>query len=420
MSPLAPIEPFLLAAQSRHLDYRTDGDRRHEIFSTHRAGLSQLVGNQEFPTRAFTAVRDGVWAPVGRAGIFLVKEESRNRSATERVRYSVFAGLDPESSNFRPVVVADRPSVDATVDHLRQSGVDPCGVVAFYRDEEHQLEKAIEIRDTLEPLVRIQPTPEQAVSVWRLTDEEAAEMAELIGRRGGAILGDINLYRALLRVRDDPIVSAHSRPVVQFYNQRDFGVTLASQVRMYNFAGSFDPNSVLKELHALYEVEEMSTGGGLTAETIVAFGERLRMEAVSARVFGLLLRNVETLFLVKAREEQVNLIGHENPPEIAGSFDVEWVEKGVLRRLYPEEDFIPGRVVPTAGSVLEIFGQESADIAVMLNPPSKRRVFELSKEGWKLPIESLQLTPPVPRGLFLSPLRPSKQLLKSNPLNSPL
>ncbi len=400
MSIIEPIEPLIQQpASSLCLDERTDAQRRERFEES--LGLRSLIPHHDAPIAAMSGVNDGRWAPAGYSGIYLVREELVDASAIEKVRHCWVASLDPEAQLFKPVVVAERTLTDRLAREVRRGGVDPTGIVALYRDEDHRLEKLIEAKRGTTPLSTLVSSNGARTQIWCLSREESGFVSAVLEECGGSIVGDVALYRAIVKLRDDPLVDSRVRPVVRFYHQRDFGVSFAPTARLYR--GPIEVNRTIAKLHQIYDVEEYSIG---EESQRAAFVERVRNDGVTHRSLGLFLRGSETGFLIRTPDETVRLINHENTPDAAGRFDAEWVEKGLLRRLF--DDPVDLARIETEFTRLPQHLEESgAAFGFIVNPPPKRDVAALVRSNWRLPVGSLIVRPAVPRGLFLCPLQPA-------------
>lgn len=402
------IEPFLLTPHFREpevrcaLDFRSDADRDASAAGSPRGGLTELLGDDTLPVGAFDAVLTGGWAPPGMRGVYLVRE-TFSKPKGEVVRWAIVGALDPvENDVFPPVVMADRSTVDASIRNVRQAGVDPGSVVALYRDEELRIERLIEARQEIDPIVEYS-LDEGQFAVWCLSPEESAAVIAVLVQCGGAVVGDLSLYRALQRLRDDDLISPQQRPLVRFYNQRDFAVSFAATARVYRTPESLDPNAIVSGLHRVASVEEIELGDPAQLEPIA---EQLRSEAISNRTTALFLRGSRTVYLVRTPLDSVDLIGHENPPAVASEFDVEWIEKGLLRRLFPDFEGTAERVFSDPEAAYRSVQAGEGELGFLVNPPPKRAITGLRESGWRLPRNSLLLKPPVPRGLIMGQLVP--------------
>ncbi|MCA8959911.1 MAG: DUF1015 family protein [Planctomycetes bacterium] len=400
MGIVGPIEPLIHVPTARPcLDSRTEAERHGRL--RHSEGLRALIPEAETPIAAMAGVRAGTWVPTGRSGIYLVREESPNSGSVEKVRHCWVGSLDPSARRFVPVVSVARDVVDSTANAIRRGGVDPSGIVALYRDEEHRLEKLIEERQKNSPIVSLRSPDGTVTRVWHLPQDESAYVAGVLEECGGAIVGDVAVYRALVRLRDAPTIASTVRPAVRFYHQRDFGVSFAPTARIYR--RPLDLNQTLAELHDRYEVEEYRVGDSSAWQ---GFVERVRNDGVVHRAVGLAVRGCSTAFLIRSEEECVQLVDHENAPDVASRFDAEWVERGVLRRLLDDRIEVD-EIEVDLDAVPTRLGFGSRGFAFIVNPPPKRDIAALAKEGWRLPAGSLVIRPGIPRGLFLCPLRPA-------------
>ena len=116
-------------------------------------------------------------------------------------------------------------------------------------------------------------------------------------------------------------------------------------------------------------------------------------------------------------DEVLEQLGHSGEAEIAREFDVEWIEKGILRRVSEQTDVgAPVRVYTDSTKVHSALEHSGGEFAFLVNPPPKRRLYELIKNDWRLPEGSLQIRPQIPRGLLLSALKPAAQTIDSGGL----
>lgn len=405
MSIVYPIEPWIqLPAANLCLDERTDAQRRERFQDS--LGLRSLIPHHDTPISATSAVEEGRWTPTGSSGIYLVREELVDASAIEKVRHCWMGSLDPDARRFKPVVAAEREMTDRLAREVRRGGVDPTGVVALYRDEDHRLEKLVEAKRGATPLSTLVSPSGARTQVWCLSREESGFVSAVLEECGGGIVGDVAMYRAIVKLRDDPTMDSSIRPVVRFYHQRDFGVSFAPTARLYR--GTLDMNRAMAKLHPVYEVDEYSVG---SMDQRAAFVERVRNDGVTHRSIGLFVRGSGTGFLIRTPDETVRLIEHENTPEAAGRFDAEWVEKGILRRLFDVPVEI-ARIETDLTRLPHHLVASDAGFGFVVNPPPKRDVSALVQSDWRLPVGSLIVRPAVARGLLLCPLRPASHMLQ--------
>ena len=163
-------------------------------------GLPALLCHPDTPEHALRGVADGMWAPVGSPAVFLHREEYPIEQDVVKTRWSVVVGLDLERSPLVTILSASRDAVDAHVSHLRAAGVDPGGISVLYRDEEQLLDKLVEARGELPPLVTVS-SDRARHQVWALSTNEGEVMLRFLESCRATIVGDIALYRAMLRLR---------------------------------------------------------------------------------------------------------------------------------------------------------------------------------------------------------------------------
>ncbi|MCI0650324.1 MAG: hypothetical protein L0Z55_00425 [Planctomycetes bacterium] len=425
MSGLAPIEPYVhlpASGEGAILDCRSEGDR---LANAKRAvaGLPGLIAHPRAPATLLRGVCDRVWAPLGERGVFVCQEEFGADGAVERSRWSVVAGLDPMHSPFRPVIAVPRAAVDATLRHVRAAGADVGGIAVLYRDEEQKLDPIFELRAHSPPIVVIQHPSGTRFRLWLLGREEGAGVLEFLAGTRGAIAGDVVLYRALIRLRDEVAVARECNPIAHFYNQRDFSVTLASTARIYPAFDDFDVNAFVAALHSAYDVTEFRLGrGGIVESAYRELCDTIRTEGITQRTAGVLIRGVELGFMVKVREGQSPPWITEQIPDEALDYDVEWTERGMLSRLFPPEAASPQSYLADPLLAPAALEQGKGSIATILNPPAKRHLPDLAERGWRLPFGTLMLKPAVPRGLLLAPFqsapsaRPTRAAIETSKL----
>lgn len=409
------VEPLLAVTSSPVLDGRCDAKRDSDLVGKSSEGLAQLLGNDGLPAGGLDVVLNGKWAPSGRPGLYLLRESiprpatafaktsAGSQSSGETVRWSVIGALDPGSeTRFVPAVSASRVDVDETARHVRLAGVDPGGVIALYRDEELRIERLVETREGIPPLAEY-ATAEGNFHLWCLSAEESQAAISVLTECGGIVVGDVSLYRAIQRLRDDRLIAPTQRPLVRFYNQRDFSVSFSATTRIYSEPQSFDPNRVVQILHSFAQVEEIELGDPAQLSPIV---DQLRSEAISQRVTAMFRRESRTVYILRVPLDGVSLVGHENPPEVATEFDVEWIEKGLLRRLFPDRSLTASEVFVDANQGYRAVQSGQAEFGFLVNPPPKRALVETRESGWRLPRHALMLRPGAPRGLIMAALSP--------------
>lgn len=416
LAALHPIDPMLLQGQPVGrpcLDYRPDGARVRAACALGvgpaPTGLTALLGNALAPPNVLRGAAAGRWLPVGRRAVYLVREDFRLDGGVEKARFSVVCGVDPGCAALRPVVTAPREAVDHIVEELRVAGADPTGTTAFYRDEDNLVERLIEARGPEAPVHRLR-TSDGGFTIWALSAGEGQAVLNLLERSATAVIGDTSLYRALVRLRDHPAIADETRPVVHFFHQRDFGVILASTVRIYPEHADLDRNALVALMHRDHEVREfpLTPGGSHPLRPLL---DALRMEGVTRRAVGLVVRGLPIGLLVLLGEGELPQFPEDAVPEAAAEFDAEWVERGIVQRYLPSAVHAPRDVLLDYDESLDLFERDpGAGLAFYLNPPPKRPIPDLVAAGWRLPMGSLQLRPQVPRGLFLHPFVPQERL----------
>ncbi len=409
MPYLHPIEPFLhlpSEAGALCLDQHSDADRRRHAHETAARGLQALIRHPRTPESATRGVAERIWGPVGASGVFVHREDFLMDGGVEKTRWSVVAGLDVRASPLRPVTSSPRDTVELTVSHLRAAGVDPGGITVLYRDEMQAIEKLVEARERTPPLVMLQGSRGERHHVWLLPPDEGEQILRLLESCRSSLVGDLVLYRAVTRLMDQPGFSRLSRPIVNLYNQRDFGVTLASTALVYAPFDGFDLNRFIASLHTLYEVVEYRAQESTPDDPWCEFFHAIRTEGITQRVAGIVAHGVPTAFLVKVPDGALPPGFASDVPEPALEYDVEWVERGLVQRLLPE-GVAPVQVLTEPRQAHESLAAAGGGLAIILNPPPKRHIPDLADVGWRLPFGTLQLKPPVARGLFLAPLVPA-------------
>lgn len=401
-----PIDPLVLLPPQEGtacLDRHHEGERRYQAHRVQGSGLVGLIRHPRTPSNARVGVTEGIWKPAPGPGIYLVREDFFLEGGVEKTRWSVVATIDPEACPFHPIVTAPRDDVDCMIDHLREAGVDPVGACALYRDEDNHLERLVEARADELPLVTFRTALGGNYSVWCLPEDEGAAVAALIERSAGSLVGDVSLYRAILRLRDEPSFPSRPLPGVHFLNQRDFGLMLASTARIYPRSENFDINSFVAMLHHSYDVEEYPIR---EPQRFRKFIENVRMEGVTSRCVGVVINGLAVGLLVKVPEGDLPLFPATQPPNAAYEFDAEWVERGIVEPLLAPEQHEPLEVLADPQGVRAALTRDRAGIAFIVNPPPKRHLPDLAQAHWRLPYGALQIKPPVPRGLLLNPFRP--------------
>lgn len=414
MSFLRPIEPLIAvgtADESACIDRRGDGERVRNLPG--RSVLASLIDHPRVPETVLDGVSNGIWRATGQRAVYLVWEQCLLDGGVEKSRWSVVAGVDPERLPFRPAVLAPRDAVERMTAEIRAAGVDPVGTVAFYRDEENHLEKLVESRKEAAPLVTIPGGSNGGeFRIWALSEDEGNAVSTMIGNSPGAIVGDVSAYRAVMRARDHENVAATTYPVVQFFNQREFGVVLTSTLRTYSMGGS-DVNQFTLRLHEFYEVREEVLDRN-DRDSVRKFLDNVRMEGVARQVVGVVIRGIDRGLIVAVPDDSRPQFVSGQPPEVAYEFDAEWVERGMVEAWLPDRCREPLSVLPNPARLATVFEDlPRADVAFVLNPPPKRHIMSLGHANWRLPHGSLQMKPAVPRGLFLCPLQADGKLAAS-------
>ncbi|MEM7167519.1 MAG: hypothetical protein AAF581_18830 [Planctomycetota bacterium] len=422
LSFLHPIEPLIAVGSVDDppcLDRRGDGERTRVLPG--RSVLASLIDHPRVPDTVLQGVSNGVWRATGQRAIYLVWEQCLLDGGVEKSRWSIVAGVDPEMVPFRPAVSAPRDAVARLTEEIRVAGVDPVGAVGLYRDEENQLEKLVEARKGKPPLVSIPGGAEGGeFRIWALEEEEGHAVSAMISQSPGAIVGDVASYRAVMRARDHANVAPSTLPVVQFFNQREFGVVLTSTLRAYSMGG-VQVNDFALRMHEFYEVREQVIDPN-DRDSLRRFLENVRMEGVARQVVGVVIRGIDRGFIVAVPDDGRPRFESGQPPEVAYEFDAEWVERGMVDAWLPDRCREPISVVPGPDRVATIFAEQpQADVAFVLNPPPKRHIMSLGHANWRLPHGSLQLKPAVARGLFLCPLQRDGDLVERSaaPLAAP-
>ena len=407
MTYLHPIQPFLIVPPTEGepcLDRNPGSERERHALAAREPGLPALLSHPDTPDHALRGVADGMWAPAGGPAVFLHREEYPIEQDVVKTRWSVVVGLDLERSPLVTILSASRDAVDAHVGHLRAAGVDPGGISVLYRDEEQLLDKLVEARGELPPLLTLSSDIARH-QVWALSADEGEAMLRFLESCRATIVGDIALYRAMLRLRQEPGF-ASPRPVVSFFNQREFGVTLASTALIYPDYEGFDINRFSAFLHQQFEVTEFRVSPLLPSDlSHREFFDSVRTEGITQRVVGVLVYGVPTALLVKVPDGNIPGI-NSDVPEAALEYDAEWVERALVRPFFPPSVTQPRRVLVNPRAAPRELEDAGGGIALILNPPPKRHIPDLADLGWRLPGWALEFRPPTVRGLFMAPLRP--------------
>ena len=414
MSYLHPIQPLVhlpTGGSTVRLDRSTADQRRHELAKGSNSGLARLIRHPRTPVTAREGVDSGIWTPNGKRGVYLHREDYTLPGGVEKSRWSAIVELDPDTCPLRPVVESDPMEVERLMDSLESAGVDPGGVTALFRDENHHLEQLVEARSGIPPLITIQDPMSGRHCLWRLSEEEGEAVIALLERCGTAIVSDVGLYRALVRLRHRPGVPRTVRPIVHFYHQRDFGVTFAATARIHGLDDAFDINQLLACLHERYVVKEYLVRGDLpSSEAHRELLEHIRTDGITQRVIGVLVRGSRTAFQITVPEGSTPSFGDAELSDAAREFDVQWVQRGIVDVLLPADCRTPLHVLSEPKCAPHALSEGEGRVAFIVNPPPKRFIPNLSREGTPLPLGALQVKPPGPRGLVLSPL-PSLKLL---------
>ncbi|MGE3164221.1 MAG: hypothetical protein AB7O52_04905 [Planctomycetota bacterium] len=385
------------------LDRGTEAERAEHALSR-PPGLSGLVSHPHAPRSFAAAVQADVWAPLEGPGVYLLQERCVLPGGVLKTRNGLLIAVDPERCRFQPVLTTPRVLVDRLIEHVDAAGVDPGGVCGLYRDEGHYLDRLVDARGNERPLVRVDEPLGGYCSIWRLPADEGVALMALIEGSPGCLVGDTALYRALIRRRGRSLGAQPHRPTVCFYNQRDFGITLTTTVRVYPMSEEFDLNEFAACLHQQHHLQELSVDLD-DSESVRRFCDAVRMEGVSRRTIGVLARGAGSGWLVHLDEdERVTLTSQPQVPEVALEFDAEWVERGLVQRFLPASMHAVLSVRPDSVDVRFGFEDPRAAIAFVVNPPPKRLLSELSDLSWRLPLGALQIKPPPPRGLVVRPL----------------
>lgn len=408
MAFLFPIEPLLHRPTPEGglcLDLTTDTERLRRAHDSGARGLRALIASPYTPESAVQGLAQGVWAPVGEPAVFIHREEFVLDGGAVKSRWSIVAGLDLAASPLRPVAVSPRETVEVMVGHLRAAGVDPGGITVLYRDGLQVIEKLIETREGMPPYLTLEGRAGERHQVWKLETDEGEKLLRLVEGCRSTLVGDLVLYRAFQKLMDLPGFPRRVRPLVNLYNQRDFGVTLASTALIYARPDDFELNRFIAALHSLYEVAEYRARETKPEDRWREFLEAVRTEGITQRVAGLLVAGIDTAFLVKVPDGTPPPGIDTEVPEPALEYDVEWVARGLVQRLLPSAA-APRVVLTEPRDAAGALSQHEGGIAIILNPPPKRHIPDLADAGWRLPFGSLQLKPPAARGLFLVPLVP--------------
>ena len=384
------------------LDRRSDSQRRRAPDGAE--GLSALIATPRTPASLAAALDSGFYVPSDGPGVFLHREEYRIEGGITKTRWGVIAGLDPVLGEVHPVVSPPREPLEPFVEQVRLAGVDPGGTTLLYRDEEHMIEKLVDARGTSDPLLALEEPDGSQHRVWRLSDDEAEVVLQLLAHCPSTLVGDLSVYRAMARLAGEFGGPQRQGTIVHCFNQRDFGVTLASCAHLFDLPSEFEVNAFVAGLYSDFEIVEFNVGAPeVEPRAWNNFYDMIRTEGITQKVVGLSVRGIENAYMVRVPEGQRPPGVDDSVPESAIEYDAEWVYRSIVDRYFPPDSQRASDILVEPRRVPECFMHpcDHRRVSVVLNPPPKRHIPDLAGLKWQLPFGTIQVRPVVPRGLFL-------------------
>jgi uncharacterized protein (DUF1015 family) len=357
-------------------------------------------------------------SPDDKEGFFIYRQDFRTEAGLDKSRLGL-VGLLGNADDAQVYTTQDTEpfGVEECINDITKTGIQESPVIAGVEDLHFELEKLLEraMGSNQPPDVELEPSAGDH-RIWKIEDPILIEDVRAFFRGKDCFLLDgLHTYRALLRLRDragrgqqkEGGADAPSPlfPMTMFLNYLDFGVNFRGVSILVKEIANFSINDLALRMNALFDIKTYPFEGlsGLP-RALTDFREDLRVQGFTDRVVGACFHGLDQFFLFTLRGDV--------DAEKVFLPDVRALERGfdstVLRRVILERYIRPG--VSAQTSLEYTWSPEEAIAAVragkfqaafLLNPPNKRKLLRLAREGLRLPPGAARLEPPVHKHLVM-------------------
>ena len=338
-------------------------------------------------------------------GYFAYRQSFRSEGGLERTRLGLVGQLQLGERAPPPLLTQDTEpfGVDWCAREIQASGLQLRPVVAGVEDTESELPALLEraILERENPDLRLELPEGESHKLWKIEDPGLVrEVTSFLAPKDAFLLDGLHGLRALRRVRPDA-----PSPVTVFFNLFDLSITFSSSVLLYPELHGFNINDLILRLNPAFEVKTFpfQDAQGLP-RALADFREDVRLRGFTESVVGAFFAGVDHFFLFQLREGvERDRIFLPDVPLPLREFD-----SVLLRKVIVEGHLCPGA---EARAPEYCWSLEEAVAAVLggrfgslflVNPPNKRKLASLARDGLRLPPGSLRLEPPVRSRLLMA------------------
>lgn len=367
------------------------------------------------------AARDRVpWPqqpPDEKEGLFIYRQDFRTEAGLDKSRLGLIGLLDGASDAKIFATQDTEPfGVEECIAGITKTGIQESPVIAGVEDTHFELEKLLDrgMAADRPPDVELESS-EGEHRIWKIEAPELIEDVRAFFRGKECFLLDgLHTYRALRRLGDregqgrkkgGPDAPAPLCPMTMFLNYLDFGVNLRGVSVLIKKIADFSINDLALRMNALFDIKTYPFDGpSALPRALTDFREDLRVQGFTERVVGACFHGLDQFFLFTLRNDA--------DAEKVFLPDVRGLERGfdstVLRRVILERYVRPAD--PEQNSLEYTWSPEEAIAAVrsgkfqaafLLNPPNKRKLLRLARDGLRLPPGAARLEPPVHKHLVM-------------------
>jgi len=394
-------------------------------FPTHTAGVAHWSSESVEPLSRFctagTASQDNTpWpqeSPDEKEGLFIYRQDFKTEAGLDKSRLGLIGLLDCAGDAKIYTTQDTEPfGVEACIEGITKTGVQESPVIAGVEDVHFELEKLLErgMASNRPPDVELEPS-EGEHRIWKIEDPTLIEDVRAFFRGKDCFLLDgLHTYRALRRLCDregsgqekgGPDAPAPLCPMTMFLNYLDFGVNFRGVSVLIKEMADFSINDLALRMNTLFDIKTYPFDGpSALPRALTDFREDLRVEGFTDRVVGGCFRGLDQFFLFTLRNDaDAEKVFLPDVRGLARGFD-----STVLRRVILERYIRP--VESGCESLEYTWSPEEAIAAVragkfqaafLLNPPNKRKLLRLARDGLRLPPGAARLEPPVHKRLVM-------------------
>lgn len=357
----------------------------------------------------------------GAAGGFLVlRHDYSAPSGVRKTRLALVALLEPlpgSEGAIKAALDVEPRDVTSLLAELERGRTQAEPVVAAYEEPRLELDKLLEkaCLTGSPPELDEEGLDGDRLRFWKIADRHlTGEIIRFFEDREVYVVDGLHVYRACRRLASgrgrsqsdaenrEPVVC----PLTIFANLCDFGVSFTAHHLLVRDLLPIDINRLILELSPFFELKSYPLeGAGERSGAIKRFREELRVPGFTGSAIGAYFRGNPHLFLLRLREDvdRCRLFLPDVRPE-EQSLDAFLLRRVLLDRYMRSRgrgaaaarDFEYARTIEEA---IHSVRSERCGAAFFLNPPTKRELSDLLREGLRLPPGALALDPPVPSGL---------------------